>query len=173
MRSLRLAVLLALSGIAGYVAPLAGDTYPRQATVDAQHYVFRLTLSDTSPEIVGEATVTVRLTADNVRDVVLDLTSAHDGRAMTVTAASRDGATVTFSHATNRLTLPIAAGSRSGQLVSFTIQYHGIPASPDGHAARRERPRRRSRAAHHSEQVRRVERVQRELAEPRARSGCR
>ena len=132
MRSLRLAVLLALSGIAGYVAPLAGDTYPRQATVDAQHYVFRLTLSDTSPEIVGEATVTVRLTADNVRDVVLDLTSAHDGRAMTVTAASRDGATVTFSHATNRLTLPIAAGSKSGQLVSFTIQYHGIPASPEG-----------------------------------------
>ena len=111
---------------------MAGDTYPRQATVDAQHYVFRLTLSDTSPEIVGEATVTVRLTADNVRDVVLDLTSAHDGRAMTVTAASRDGATVTFSHATNRLTLPIAAGSRSGQLVSFTIQYHGIPASPEG-----------------------------------------
>jgi aminopeptidase N len=133
MRHIRIAGVLALaSGIAGYVAPLAGDTYPRQSTVDAQHYVFRLTLSDTSPEIVGEATVTVRLTADNVREVSLDLTSAHDGRAMTVTGASRDGAAVTFAHANNRLTLPIAASSRSGQLVSFTIQYHGIPASPAG-----------------------------------------
>ena len=133
MRHIRIAGVLALaSGIAAYVAPLAGDTYPRQSTVDAQHYVFRLTLSDTSPEIVGEATVTVRLTADNVREVALDLTSAHDGRAMTVTGASRDGAAVTFAHANNLLTLPIAASSRSGQLVSFTIQYHGIPASPAG-----------------------------------------
>jgi aminopeptidase N len=133
MRNIRLAGVLALaSGIAGYVAPLAGDTYPRQSTVDAQHYVFRLTLNDTSPEIVGEATVTVRLTADNVREVALDLTSAHDGRAMTVTGVSRDGAAVTFAHANNRLTLPIAASSRSGQLVSYTIQYHGIPASPAG-----------------------------------------
>jgi len=36
------------------------DTYPRQAGIDALHYVFRLTLSDDTDEIVGEATVGLR-----------------------------------------------------------------------------------------------------------------
>ena len=112
--------------------PLAADTYPRQPGVDAQHYVFRLALSDTSPEIVGEAIVNVRLTRDAVEEVVLDLTSAHDGKAMTVTGVTRDGATVAFTHERDRLTLPVAEPARAGQLVSFTIRYHGIPAAPAG-----------------------------------------
>src|SRR6185312_1712775 len=44
------------------------DTYPRQAGVDAQHYVFRLTLlTSDSNEIQGEATVRLRVTANGVR----------------------------------------------------------------------------------------------------------
>src|SRR5262245_8835486 len=133
MAGLRVLIIVALGGIAANAPrPLSADTYPRQTTADAQHYIFRLTLSDTSPEITGDATVLVRVTADNVREVVLDLTSAHDGKAMTVTGASRDGAPVTFAHANDRLTLPLAASTKSGQLVSFTIQYHGIPAAPAG-----------------------------------------
>jgi hypothetical protein len=45
--------------------PLCADTYPRQPQVDAQHYIFRLTLltddsSANQNEIQGEATVTLR-----------------------------------------------------------------------------------------------------------------
>jgi aminopeptidase N len=131
MTTLRAAAGLTLLAVLATAPParVAADTYPRQPGVDAEHYVFRLTLSDSSPEIVGDASIVVRLTSDTVREVVLDLTSAHDGRAMTVTAATRDGAPVTFTHADNRLTLPLASPSR-GQLVTFRVQYHGIPAEP-------------------------------------------
>jgi len=136
-----LGVLGVVAGLAS-TTPIRADTYPRQPGVDAQHYVFRLAVSDASPEIEGDATVILRLTRDDVRDVVLDLTSAHDGRAMSVTSVSRDGARVTFVHEHNQLTLPIGAPASAGQLVSFTIQYHGIPAAPAGSqpATSRENP---------------------------------
>ncbi|HEX5475403.1 MAG TPA: M1 family metallopeptidase [Vicinamibacterales bacterium] len=106
------------------------DTYPRQTGVDAQHYVFKLTLSDASPEITGEATVELLVKSDGVREVALDLTSAHDGKGMTVTAVSRDGVPVTYRHTDDRLVLPLAPGSHAGQHVAFTIAYHGVPAPP-------------------------------------------
>jgi aminopeptidase N len=133
MTRLRLAASAFLVAVFSWAAAtLAADTYPRQPGVDAQHYVFRLTFSDASPEITGEATVLLRLVADNVREAVLDLTSAHDGKAMTVTSVTREGASVAFTHANNRLTLPIVPPASAGQLVSFTIKYHGIPAAPAG-----------------------------------------
>src|SRR5215831_450850 len=53
------------------------DTYPRQPGVDAEHYVFRLTLlTSDSTQIEGEATVRLRIAASDVRDAFLDLTSA-------------------------------------------------------------------------------------------------
>jgi aminopeptidase N len=135
MTTSRLAILSVI-GLAGLTtsARVTADTYPRQAGVDAQHYVFRLTLSDTSQEIVGDASVTVRLTTDSVKDVVLDLTSAHDGKAMTVTSAARDGQAVAFTHAHDQLALPLAPSSKAGQLVTFEVKYHGIPAPPAGTA---------------------------------------
>ncbi len=38
----------------------AADTYPRQAGIDAIHYIFRLALSDSTDEILGEATADLR-----------------------------------------------------------------------------------------------------------------
>ena len=35
--------------------PVLADQYPRQPGVDAQHYIFRLTLRDDTDEISGEA----------------------------------------------------------------------------------------------------------------------
>ena len=48
------------------------DTYPRQPGVDAFHYVFRLDISDTRPEIVGDATVDCCSCATSHR-IALDL----------------------------------------------------------------------------------------------------
>jgi aminopeptidase N len=134
MSTRRLTVVLVALGLAALTtsASVTADTYPRQTGVDAEHYVFRLTLSDTSPEITGDASITVRLTADNVKALVLDLTSAHDGKAMTVTSAARDGQSITFTHAHDQLSLPFAPSLKSGELVTFEVKYHGIPASPSG-----------------------------------------
>lgn len=57
--------------------PAAGDTYPRQMGVDAQHYVYRLTLRDDADEIVGEATAQLLLLEDGVTDLTLDLASGR------------------------------------------------------------------------------------------------
>jgi len=105
------------------------DTYPRQPGVDAVHYVFRLSLlTDESNEIHGEATVQLKLAADGVREVFLDLTSPADGKGMTVSSVTNNGAQAQFTHQNDRLRLPLRAGLQAGQNVSFTIQYRGVPA---------------------------------------------
>src|SRR6185436_11399278 len=120
-----LAVVLLLAS-AGVLA----DTYPRQAGVDAQHYAFRLTLlTRESNEINGEATVRLRVVRPDARTAQLDLaTPTTDGKGMTVTDVTRGGKRVTFTHANNRLQLPVD-GAKAGEDVTFTIAYHGIPAN--------------------------------------------
>jgi aminopeptidase N len=113
----------------GAASTSLADTYPRQAGVDAWHYIFRLELSDASPEIIGEATVDVRLTREGVRDVSLDFASPENAKGMTVTEARRGADPVRFVHRNDRLTLPLAAPSRTDQHVLFTIKYHGVPAA--------------------------------------------
>jgi aminopeptidase N len=112
------------------------DTYPRQPGVDAWHYIFRIELSDASPEITAEATVDLRVTRDDVREVALDLASPANGKGMTVTAVTSGGQPVRFTHANNRLTLDRGQTGVSLQSdpsltphVAFTIKYHGAPAN--------------------------------------------
>lgn len=130
MRRILVACLAAITPVS-----LAADTYPRQPGVDAVHYVFRLSLGDQSNEITGEATVTVKFLQDGIRAVTLDLTSAADGKGMTVSSIRRGGssdppsvAPVTFTHAANRLLIALPSPSTAGQESSFTIQYTGVPA---------------------------------------------
>lgn len=122
---LLLAVLL-LPSSAGVLA----DTYPRQPGVDAQHYTFRLTLlTGESNEISGEASVRLRVVRPDAREALLDFaTPTTDGKGMTVTDVSREGTRVTFTHANNRLRLPLD-GAKTGEDVTFAITYHGIPAN--------------------------------------------
>ncbi len=107
--------------------PLA-DTYPRQPGVDAIHYVFRLTLADGSNEIAGEATVQLRLAADNLAEALLDLASARERGGMTVSSVTIGGGAASFSHENDRLRITLPAGAKKGQDVSLTIRYRGVPA---------------------------------------------
>src|SRR5579862_2633939 len=101
--------LSAAAGLALVVAPTpAMDTYPRQTGITPQHYVFALTLSDATDEIVGEATVTMRFNTDGLSGFFLDLTTANAGKGMTVTAVTADSANGTplhFTHAQNHVTI--------------------------------------------------------------------
>jgi aminopeptidase N len=107
------------------------DTYPRQPRVDAEHYVFRLTLLTTdSNEIQGQATVRLRITQNGAKDAFLDLTSATpDGKGMTVTQVTSNGQAVQFTHDQNRLKLSLPPNARMGDEVTFDIAYHGAPAN--------------------------------------------
>jgi aminopeptidase N len=117
----RAALLLALAW------PAAADVYPRQPGVDALHYVFRLSLTDQSDEISGEASVQLRLLASDAREAFLDLATAADGKGMQVQSASCAGQPVAFSHAGDRLRLPLPHAAKAGDVVTFTIAYRGVP----------------------------------------------
>ena len=104
------------------LAPLAfADTYPRQLGVDAVHYTFRLTLTDTTDEIVGNATVQLRFTAPDVKEVSLDL-----AQPMVVTALQP---ALRYKHEGGKLTIQLPVPPRVGELQQFKIAYHGIPAT--------------------------------------------
>ena len=105
------------------------DTYPRQASVDVLHYVFRLTLGDDNDEIVGEATIDARFTQAGVSDIVFDLASAANGKGMTVAEVSSNGAALSFKHQADRLTITLAAPSKAGAHQQFTVRYRGVPAN--------------------------------------------
>ena len=98
-------------------ASALADTYARQGGIDVEHYRFRLELSDETDEIVGEATISVRFTADRVAEFALDLASK-----MTVTSTG-------VRHENDRLTIPIDPPAAFGSRRQFTIRYRGIPAS--------------------------------------------
>jgi aminopeptidase N len=125
MKSLRFAGL-------GLCASLVfADTYPRQPGVDAQHYVFRVALSDDNDQVAGETTVDLRFVQDGVTLVTLDLTSVKDGKGMTVSAVTSgdvnsSGPALTFVHTADRLAITLAAAPKAGERRQFTVKYGGV-----------------------------------------------
>jgi aminopeptidase N len=115
------AALLTLLASPGYA-----DTYPRQPGIDVIHYVFRLTVNDTSDQIVGETTVTFRV-VQRVSELALDLTSAAGDKGMTVESVKVEGQPAAFKHAADRLHIPIPATAAAGQELHATITYRGVP----------------------------------------------
>ena len=97
------------------------DTYPRQLGVDAVHYTFRLTLSDATDEIVGNATVDLRFTASGVKEFTLDL-----GKPMTMTGLQPE---LPYRHDGDKLIIQLPVAPRVGERRLFQIAYHGKPAS--------------------------------------------
>jgi aminopeptidase N len=122
-KSIAVLVWLALA------APLTADTYPRQPDIDAVHYVFRLELGDSSPEITGEATIEMRFVKDGVTKFELDLASAANGKGMTVTGVTSATGAVTYTHQASRLAIAMASPSKKNEYRFFTVKYHGAPAN--------------------------------------------
>jgi aminopeptidase N len=106
----------------------AGDTYPRQAGIDAVHYVFKLTLTDASNEIAGESTATFRFTSPGLKEVAVDLASAANGKGMTVSAVACAGKPVQFTHDKDRLRIALTTTPSAGDEISCTTSYRGTPA---------------------------------------------
>ena len=131
--TLRLLALLLL-----FPAAVGADTYLRQPGIDAIHYTFRLTLTDTSNDITGETTMTVKFLRDGVADLTLDLASVAAGKGMSVQSVRRGGPTdlpgpaadnIVFTHLDNRLRLVLPPQSKAGRELTFTIRYRGTPAA--------------------------------------------
>ena len=106
------------------------DTYARQP-LDVEHYRFALTLTDSTDRIAGEATVRMRLLAPNLTTVWLDLaniSTARQGRGMTVSAVARNGIALRFTHTDDHLTMTLDKPSTVGETIELVVRYAGIPA---------------------------------------------
>ena len=115
------------AAIAFFTATAVADTYPRQPGIDALHYVFRLTLGDSSDAISGDATARFRIVSP-VNDVFLDLASVTAGKGMAVSAVAVDGQPAAFTHEQDRLRVPLAANPAAGREITIAVRYSGIPA---------------------------------------------
>jgi aminopeptidase N len=122
-----LAALTALTFARG-AGPALADTYPRQPGIDILHYAFSVTLRDDSDEIEGETRVDVRFNEDGVGTLALDLTSAKDGKGMTVAGVECRGEAAKYRHANNRLAIEVEPVGKGGQKREFTVKYKGTPA---------------------------------------------
>jgi aminopeptidase N len=108
--------------------PSPADTYPRQPSVDAIHYVFKLTLTDASDEITGESTATLKVASTGTKEIALDLTSKSGERGMTVSAVACGGAAAQYTHEANRLRIVLPQPAQAGAEIACTTTYRGIPA---------------------------------------------
>jgi len=108
---------------------VAADTYPRQPGVDALHYTFRLTLSDESDELTGEATIDLRFLQNGLREVTFDLASAANGKGMAIAEVISGGAPVSYAHQADRLKLTLNDPPKAGERRQFTVRYRGVPAN--------------------------------------------
>jgi aminopeptidase N len=106
-----------------------GDTYPRQPGVDALHYAFDLTLTDTADVIEGRAVIDLRVLQDGVTSVALDLMNARDGKGMSVSSVAWRDAPADFRHENDRLSVSLPGPSRIGDRLQLRVQYGGVPAS--------------------------------------------
>jgi aminopeptidase N len=109
-----------------------GDTYPKNADIDILHYAFRLTLSDSTEEIVGETTVVVRFLRQGVSEFGLDFVNTSpeaEGRGMTVSAVTSDLGNIRYEHEHDRIRIILLVPPEKSQRGRFTIAYRGIPAS--------------------------------------------
>jgi aminopeptidase N len=112
-----------------FASPALADTYPRQPGVDALNYVFRLTLSDDTDEIVGEATIDLRFIRDNLTDFTLDLASVNGGKGMSVSEVQSGIAPLRFTHEADLLRITLGSPSKAGERRQFTVRYRGAPAN--------------------------------------------
>ncbi len=128
LRILLIGLFLNIGSAAG-AAVVYFDTYPKNPKIDVINYVFKIELSDTTDEIVAEATVDVRFLADGVGEFRLDLTNtstALNGKGMSVSRIMRNGKAVEYRHDNNALIIKLSTAATANQRDKFTIFYKGI-----------------------------------------------
>src|SRR5215469_12252894 len=115
---LRLLVLLIMAAVAA-----SADTYPRQPNVDAEHYVFQITIGDDTDEIFGEALAAIRFLKDGIGEFSLDLAST-----MNVSEVKSGEKPAQYWRRDDRLTISLVPPSRVGERRQFSVRYRGKPA---------------------------------------------
>ncbi len=96
-------------------------------SIDVQHYVFHIGLSDINDSIIGRALITVKFT-EKTNIVYFDLANVNDtGKGMLATQVRENNRDLSFTHRNNIITLSLPKDATIGETKTFEIFYKGIP----------------------------------------------
>jgi aminopeptidase N len=106
------------------------DTYPRNYAIDVLHYRFEVAVNDNNNEIIGKASISIQFKKSNIKQFRLDLmnqTEKRKGKGMLVQSISSNHQTLNFTHVGDSLMIQLAKPSTVDTVITFEIQYKGIP----------------------------------------------
>ena len=106
------------------------DNYPRNHSINIIHYTFKIGLSDSTNNIVCEASVKIKFLKNNVGNFNLDLVgkTQNSVTGMTVTSVTENHKKVDFRQGPDILFIKTGKPPKKGSERTFTIDYSGIPA---------------------------------------------
>ncbi len=125
---LRIVFLLMLALGMSFIS--RADLYPIDKNIDIQHYIFQLSLSDSSNEIFGDAQIRVLIKQKGVQRIRLDLinqTAERMGKGMFVEDVRMGETKVVYTHQQDALIIELPSAANVGDLLTFRIVYHGVP----------------------------------------------
>lgn len=134
------------------------DTYPRQPGIRITQYTFNFTLSELSNELTVKDTIDVQFVAAGVTTIELDLcnytaqprpaqmangfadpcaeptggraaATPAGGKGMMVTGVIAAGQALRYQHTNDRVRITLPRAFAAGDRFSFTVNYHGVPAT--------------------------------------------
>ena len=113
--------------------PKARLAYPGDATIDVTYYGLDLRLTHTPRYLRGAATITLKSTVANLTTFFLDLNSATTptGEGLRVDSVKAGTTQLTYQFAQNKLTVTPPQPLATGQALTLTVFYQGIPNSRD------------------------------------------
>ncbi len=106
------------------------DTYPRNYFIDVLHYRFEISVSDNNNEIFGKASINIQFKKSNIKQFRLDLVNQSElrkGKGMMVQSISSNNQALNYTHVGDSLMIQLAKPSTTDTIITFEIQYKGIP----------------------------------------------
>lgn len=94
-------------------------------SIDVQHYIYDVILSDQSDTVKGKATIDLLFAAD-ASQVSIDLANIKSGKGMQVSSVTAEGQAINYKHAGDKILMELAG--KKGDRKAITISYAGIPA---------------------------------------------
>ncbi|KJF42235.1 M1 family metallopeptidase [Draconibacterium sediminis] len=95
--------------------------------IDVQHYKFEIHLNDTTNQIEGIATISIKFLQTS-NDITLDLVDNSGESGMLVHSVKKNGNELDFKQAHNKLVILLPKQAQAGDVIDFTINYSGVPA---------------------------------------------
>ncbi|MCW3120314.1 MAG: family peptidase [Chitinophagaceae bacterium] len=105
---------------------LTADSQPAN-NMDVLHYRIQIELSDASDSITSKAEIKIHF-PEVTDQLILDLTSAANGKGMTVVSVIEKGRLLEAIQRDDHLTIKLPVKTKAGDESTFTINYKGIPA---------------------------------------------